>query len=326
MTTGRRVRQNENKGAEMRTHELKTDPAVFEAVARGDKTHEIRLNDRGFAVGDTLLLRETESPGEYMKLGSPLVYTGRTETRTISHIQTGYGLADDWCILSFAATPPSTPSNPQAGQDHDRVQWWLALQRIPCPYNEREHGPNWQGYAHVWTEAIIAAMRVIDPKRTAPPQAPAQGGTKHAVDHAETRMDTGFEGGPKSILAHVKPWEARYRDDSWGPKPLLAVRKIGYMESEIADWRAWGAALAAQQEAQGGAVRDSERLDFLIHRGARVSHSMDGETCNVWLPAERDGTEARPAEGYPQRHYDDGRKAIDAAMVALRSTHPEGKE
>lgn len=89
-----------------RIHELKTDPAVFDAVARGDKTHEIRLNDRGFAVGDTLLLRETESTGSAMRSAPklyPLVYTGRTATRIVSHIQIGYGLADGWCILSFAA-------------------------------------------------------------------------------------------------------------------------------------------------------------------------------------------------------------------------------
>lgn len=88
-----------------KTHELKTDPAVFAAVLVGQKTHEIRFNDRGFAVGDTLLLRETTWTGEAMRAGAPLVYTGRTDTRTVSHILTGYGLADGWCILSFAARP-----------------------------------------------------------------------------------------------------------------------------------------------------------------------------------------------------------------------------
>jgi hypothetical protein len=89
-------------GLEIRTHELKTDPEVFVAVVAGKKTHEIRLNDRGFQVGEDLLLRETVSSGAEMKAGAPLVYTGRATVRTVSHIQTGYGLADGWCILSFA--------------------------------------------------------------------------------------------------------------------------------------------------------------------------------------------------------------------------------
>jgi hypothetical protein len=106
-----------------KTHELKTDPAVFAAVLSGAKTHEIRLNDRGFAVGDTLYLRETVSPGEYMKLGSPLIYTGRTATRIVSHIQTGYGLADDWCILSFAAVPVSEPVATYLQADMKSIGW-----------------------------------------------------------------------------------------------------------------------------------------------------------------------------------------------------------
>lgn len=84
------------------THELKTDPAVFDAVYRGAKTHEIRKHDREFRVGDTLLLRETEHMGSQMRAGFPLVYTGREVRRAISHILTGYGLQDGWCILSFA--------------------------------------------------------------------------------------------------------------------------------------------------------------------------------------------------------------------------------
>jgi len=82
-------------------HELKTDPEVFEAVIDGSLTHNIRLNDRGFAVGDLLHLRETAWTGQQMKEGSELRYTGRVTLREISHILTGYGLAEGWCTLSF---------------------------------------------------------------------------------------------------------------------------------------------------------------------------------------------------------------------------------
>ncbi|WP_208456773.1 DUF3850 domain-containing protein [Burkholderia gladioli] len=93
-------------GAQSWHHELKTDPDVFAAVLAGDKTHEIRYNDRGFKVGDTLRLRETRYSGESMKCQPddyPLEYTGREVTRVISHVLDGYGLMPGWVVLSFAS-------------------------------------------------------------------------------------------------------------------------------------------------------------------------------------------------------------------------------
>lgn len=61
---------------------------------------------------------------------------------------------------------------------------------------------------------------------------------------------------------------------------------------------------------------DVKRLEWMATRGARVTHSMDGEVCNVWMPADRDGNDEYPAEGYPQKNYYDWREAIDKAMEA----------
>lgn len=39
-------------------HDLKTDPVYFERVFNGEKTFEVRKDDRGYQSGDTLILRE----------------------------------------------------------------------------------------------------------------------------------------------------------------------------------------------------------------------------------------------------------------------------
>lgn len=83
-------------------HVLKSDPVPFEQVFLGYKTHEIRLNDRDYQTGDVLRIRETRYSAHQMQTeDKPLEYTGRVAMRTVSHVQTGYGLQVGWCILSF---------------------------------------------------------------------------------------------------------------------------------------------------------------------------------------------------------------------------------
>jgi len=87
----------------MNRHDLKTDPAAFDAVWDGKKTYEIRLMDRAFAVGDMLVLRKTRFTGAEMAAGAPLVYTGDSLVRIITHILIGptYGIKRDWGVLSI---------------------------------------------------------------------------------------------------------------------------------------------------------------------------------------------------------------------------------
>ncbi|WP_445656861.1 DUF3850 domain-containing protein [Achromobacter sp. NCFB-sbj8-Ac1-l] len=119
---------NQNNAAQAqrdRYHILKTDPEAFQAVLSGAKTFEIRLNDRGYAVGDVLGLRETKHTGAEMRAGAPLVYTGRECQRFVSHVLTGYGLADGWCCLSFRLPHAGGASAPVAGEAHTALNEWF---------------------------------------------------------------------------------------------------------------------------------------------------------------------------------------------------------
>lgn len=90
----------------IQTHVLKTDSDVFEMTSRGQKPYEIRFNDRGYEVGDTLFLKETVHNGSEMKrmpYKYPLKYTGREVQATVMSILRGpiYGLKDGWVILAL---------------------------------------------------------------------------------------------------------------------------------------------------------------------------------------------------------------------------------
>jgi len=82
------------------THSLKTDPEVFAALRERRKSFEIRKDDRGFQVGDELLLVETEFSGAEMAAGAPLRSTGNVEVRRVTYILSGYGLEPGWVIMS----------------------------------------------------------------------------------------------------------------------------------------------------------------------------------------------------------------------------------
>ena len=50
----------------MTQHKLKLNDRFFDAVVNGIKTFEIRKDDRGFRVGDTLVLYRVGMDGKYM--------------------------------------------------------------------------------------------------------------------------------------------------------------------------------------------------------------------------------------------------------------------
>ena len=83
----------------MATHELKCWAGFFEPLAAGDKTCELRRDDRNFQVGDVLRLCEYD-PGVS-------AYTGRELRRRITHIvRSGPWLSPGFVALSFADEHP----------------------------------------------------------------------------------------------------------------------------------------------------------------------------------------------------------------------------
>ena len=85
-------------------HTLRTDPIPFQAMWDGIKTFELRKNDRGFKVGDTLCLIEHQRDGS-KNLGN----TGRVMNATVQYIlENCYGLEDTGlCIMAITITQRS---------------------------------------------------------------------------------------------------------------------------------------------------------------------------------------------------------------------------
>jgi hypothetical protein len=91
-----------------RTHVLKTWPEPFQAVLDGRKHYEIRVDDRGYAVGDSLVLKEwdpSEPPTTHRETWGD--YTGREVYVLVTYMTPGgqWGLPSNVCVMSIATTP-----------------------------------------------------------------------------------------------------------------------------------------------------------------------------------------------------------------------------
>lgn len=82
-----------------RTHDLKTWPDVFAAMAAWLKPWDLRINDRGFAVGDKLRLK-CWSPADQDE-------TGEVLERLVIWMLEGpaFGLPEGYVIMSLAEMP-----------------------------------------------------------------------------------------------------------------------------------------------------------------------------------------------------------------------------
>lgn len=81
----------------MKTHELKVHPQFWRPLIAGDKPFEIRRNDRNFAVGDKVRLREFDPSFGYTGSG---IYEW-TISFVFSHEDFPMGLHRGFVALGF---------------------------------------------------------------------------------------------------------------------------------------------------------------------------------------------------------------------------------
>lgn len=79
----------------MDVHKLKTWPLFFQAIVSGEKTFEVRKNDRDFKVGDCLKLLEYDPvAGQYTGREYPVLVTSFLN-------DPAFGVKDGFCIMSI---------------------------------------------------------------------------------------------------------------------------------------------------------------------------------------------------------------------------------
>jgi hypothetical protein len=83
------------------THDVKVVPPYWEDVDSGRKSFEVRKDDRGYVVGDTLVLHEWDGNG----------YTGRRCVRSDTYVLQGgqWGLQAGYCCMGLAPVVGAAP-------------------------------------------------------------------------------------------------------------------------------------------------------------------------------------------------------------------------
>lgn len=75
-------------------HILKLYKEYADPVLNGEKSFEIRYNDRGYQKGDLIQFQVIDGPYE---MNHPL----NNETFEITYVLSGWGLKDNWAALSI---------------------------------------------------------------------------------------------------------------------------------------------------------------------------------------------------------------------------------
>jgi hypothetical protein len=99
-----RRRDSTRKAALVTEHVLKTWGRYWDRVASGEKTFEVRRDDRGFQKGDILILRRTDDePPYYYTPGSDGRFSTRDLRKRVSWILTGgqFGIEPGHVVMAL---------------------------------------------------------------------------------------------------------------------------------------------------------------------------------------------------------------------------------
>lgn len=102
------IRVKEREGLSMsKVHLCKTYPRYYDEVDNGNKTFELRQNDKDYQKGDEVILQKLKYDEETISN----YVTGAEIRILITHVLSHFGLKEGWVGLSFRKTNPKGADN-----------------------------------------------------------------------------------------------------------------------------------------------------------------------------------------------------------------------
>lgn len=135
-------------------HDLKCWPEYFQAVKSGIKPFEYRKDDRGYAVGDILHLREYD-PATFQYSGDEI---DKTVTYVLPVVTYGAGNDERYVIMGLASRPDWTPC--AEGLPDDSNPYLVTIRpsnfRDYCDMCRHYNGEWHRADGHVYKNGVIA--------------------------------------------------------------------------------------------------------------------------------------------------------------------------
>lgn len=83
------------------THEIKIYDYYADAVISGEKTFEVRYNDRGYQKGDFVKFKVMDTTDSVYRSFPLTSHPLHGKVYEITYILSGFGVADNWVVFSI---------------------------------------------------------------------------------------------------------------------------------------------------------------------------------------------------------------------------------